>query len=78
MQNFVDGILKDSNLLAPGIEGINGLQISNAMHLSSWTDNWVNIPVDEDLFYEKLEEKIKNSNFKKIIKEQVSSVEGTF
>ena len=60
-QNFVYAILKGEKLLAPGVEGINGLQISNAMHLSSWLDDWVEIPVDPDLYYEKLMEKIKFS-----------------
>jgi len=58
-QNFINAILKGEELLAPGIEGINGLQISNAMYLSSWINDWVEIPVDPDLFYEKLMEKIK-------------------
>ena len=51
--------------LAPGTEGINGLEISNAMHLSAWTGKWADIPVDEDLYYELLQERIKNSTFKK-------------
>lgn len=59
-QNFTNAILKGEELLAPGIEGINGLQISNAMHLSSWIDDWVDIPVDPDLFYEKLMERVKS------------------
>lgn len=65
MTNWVDAILKGSQLLAPGIEGINGLQISNAMHLSAWTDSWADIPVNEDLFFEKLQERIRTSTFKK-------------
>jgi len=60
-QNFVDAILKGTPLIAPGQEGIKGLTLSNAMHLSTWTDNWVNLPIDEDLFYEKLQERIANS-----------------
>ena len=61
----MDSICDGSPLLAPGIEGINGLALSNAMHLSAWTDNWVELPIDEDLYYEKLQERIKTSNFKK-------------
>ncbi len=77
-QNWVQAILKGTPLLAPGIEGINGLQISNAMHLSAWTDDWVDIPVDEDLFYEKLQEKVKNSTFKKKTGSSTLNVDGTF
>jgi predicted dehydrogenase len=52
--NWVDSILQGTPLLAPGIDGIKGLEISNAMYLSSWLGKWVDIPVDEDLFYENL------------------------
>lgn len=55
-QNFVNAILYGDELLAPGTEGINGLQISNAMYLSTWIDDWVSIPVDPDLYYKKLME----------------------
>lgn len=75
--NFAEAIQKGTKLLAPGVEGINGLQISNAMHLSSWTDNWVELPVNEDLYYEMLQEKIKNSTFKKETVKQTLEVKGT-
>ncbi len=77
--NWVDAIIKGTPLLAPGEEGINGLQISNAIYLSSWLDAWVEIPVPEDLYYEKLKEKIDKSNSKKVISEnKTSDVSGTF
>jgi predicted dehydrogenase len=60
LQNFCDAILKGTPLIAPGQEGIYGLELSNAIHLSSWTgENWVDIPVDDELFYTKLQEKIQ-------------------
>lgn len=65
LQNFTNALLHGEKLLAPGEEGILGLTISNAMHLSAWTDDWVDLPLDEDLFYEKLQEKIANSTFRK-------------
>jgi predicted dehydrogenase len=77
-RNFVDAILKGTKLLAPGIEGINGLQISNAMHLSAWTDSWADIPVNEDLYYELLQERIKNSSYKKSSDAKTLNVSGTF
>lgn len=57
-QNFVDAILQGKPLIAPGEEGIKGLTLSNAMYLSTWTDDWVNLPIDEDLYYKKLQEQI--------------------
>lgn len=67
IRNWVDAIQKGTPLIAPGNEGIKGLEISNAMHLSAWTDSWAELPIDENLFYDKLQEKIKNSTFKKAI-----------
>ncbi|MBS4210192.1 Gfo/Idh/MocA family oxidoreductase [Bacillus sp. FJAT-50079] len=61
MANWADAILNGTELLAPGVEGINSLMISNAVYLSAWTDNWVELPIDEDLFYEMLQEKIQQS-----------------
>ncbi|RRJ64120.1 gfo/Idh/MocA family oxidoreductase [Paenibacillus oralis] len=65
LQNFTNAVLDGDALLAPGEEGILGLTISNAMHLSAWTEDWVDLPLDEDLFHEKLQEKIKTSVFRK-------------
>lgn len=65
MINWINAIRTGSPLLAPGIEGINGLTLSNAMHLSAWTDDWAELPLDEDLFYKKLQERIKTSCYKK-------------
>ncbi len=61
INDFAQAILTGKPLLAPGVEGIRGVTIANAIHLSSWTDNWVELPIDEDLFYQKLQEKIANS-----------------
>lgn len=65
MRNFTNAILNDEPLIAPGEEGIHGLTLSNAMYLSAWTDNWVDLPIDADLFHEHLMEKVRNSTFQK-------------
>ncbi len=61
MQNFVNAILHDEPLIAPGEEGIKGLMLSNAMLLSTWTDQWVDLPIDEELFHSYLQEQIAKS-----------------
>ncbi|MGP4078780.1 Gfo/Idh/MocA family protein [Pseudalkalibacillus sp. R45] len=63
MTNWVDAILHGSPLIAPGEEGIKGLTLSNAMHLSTWTDAWVELPIDEDQFFEKLQGRIAQSSY---------------
>lgn len=65
LENWVDAILNEAELLAPGEEGIKSLAISNGVYLSSWLDDWVELPIDEDLYYEKLQEKIATSTFRK-------------
>ncbi|MFD1956253.1 Gfo/Idh/MocA family protein [Paenibacillus thailandensis] len=64
-QDWADAILHGKPLLAPGEEGIHGLMLSNAMLLSTWINDWVDFPIDEDLFYEKLQERIRESTFRK-------------
>ena len=71
-------MLKGSALLAPGAEGVNSLELSNAMLLSAWTDAWVNLPTDAKLFEAKLQERIKASTLKKTVKESTTNVAGTF
>jgi hypothetical protein len=68
LNNFANAVLRGGKLLAPGEEGINGLTISNAIHLSTWTNDWVDLPIDEDLYHEKLTERVKTST---IVKKQV-------
>ena len=61
IQDWINGISTGKKLLAPGEEGIKGLTISNAMHLSAWTDKFVEIPLSSDLYYKELMSKIQNS-----------------
>lgn len=57
LKNFTNSILYGEDLLAPGIEGIHGLAISNAAYLSDWLDCWVDFPIDEKLFSQMLKGK---------------------
>jgi len=61
---FASHILHGTPLVAGGEEGINGLTISNAAHLSSWLGRPVTLPIDEDLFYAELQKKITGSKKK--------------
>ena len=54
MRSFAGRILRGEKLIAEGSEGINGLLLSNAMHLSSWLDKTIEIPFDEDMFLAEL------------------------
>ncbi len=75
---FAGAILRDEPLVADGREGINGLLISNAMHLSAWTGKPVTLPFDEVLYRDLLMERVKNSRRKEGIEAVFSSTEGTY
>lgn len=50
LDNFADAILEGAELIANGYEGLHSLSISNAAYISSWTNDWAEIPTDEALF----------------------------
>ncbi len=58
MENFAKHILEGEPLLAPGSDGINGVNLANAILLSSWLGKEVDNPVDEDLYLAELNKKI--------------------
>jgi predicted dehydrogenase len=49
-QNFVNAILKDEPLIAPGSDGVKGLEIGNAMLMAGITRKPVDLPIDGDAF----------------------------
>jgi len=58
LNNFADHIVNGEPLLANGEEGINGVTLANAMHLSSWLDKEVDYNVDGDLYLAELNKRI--------------------
>ena len=61
---FAAHILRGEPLVADGREGIRGLMLSNAMHLSSWLGRPVDLPFDEEEFKNLLMERSKHSHRK--------------
>ena len=57
-------ILRGEPMIADGREGIRGLMLSNAMHLSAFLGKEVTLPIDEDLYYEELKKRIAVSRRK--------------
>lgn len=51
---FADHIENGGPLVADGREGIRGLMLSNAIHLSGWKGETVELPIDEEAFLELL------------------------
>lgn len=59
IRNFSLAVLKGEKLIAPAEEGINGLTLSNAIHLSGWTGEAVTLPIDEERFIAELNKRIE-------------------
>lgn len=73
IRNFTNHILFGEKLYAPGIEGIKGLQLSNAIHLAGWLNREIQIPADEDLFVAELDKRIEEEKQKQQLAEAEQS-----
>lgn len=58
-------ILRGEPLVADGREGLRGLMLSNAMHLSAFLGKEIALPFDEELFYAELQKRAASSRHKK-------------
>ncbi len=56
--NFIDAILGRDELFAPVADGLNGVILANSMLLSTWLDKTIDLPFDDELFYEELKKRI--------------------
>ena len=78
LKNFANAILNGGELLAKGEEGINGLTISNSIHLSAWTGETVEVKkFPDDKFYEILQDKIARSTIVKKENQVIVDISGT-
>ena len=71
-------ILRGEQLVADGSEGINGLTLSNAMHLSSWLGKEIELPFDEELYYEELMKRVSTSRRKTNVKAVFADTSNTY
>lgn len=79
-KNFTEHLLKGTPLLASGYEGINGLSISNAMMLSSWKNDWIELPNDGAEFKKELFKRVENckNRPKKNVSEKIADLSDTY
>lgn len=61
---FASHILYGAPLVASGEEGVNSLLLANAMYLSSWLNQPVSLPMDEQMFARMLRQKQAASHLK--------------
>ena len=63
--HFADAIYGKGKVMVTGEEAIRGLEISNAILLSSFLDSEVTFPLDSDLYEEELMKRVATSCYKK-------------
>ena len=78
LKAFASAILDGTDMVADGREGIFGLTLSNAMHLSAWTGKEIELPFDEALFKGLLMERVKTSRRKDNISSVISNLDDTY
>lgn len=61
---WANAILDGGKLVADGREGLNGLILSNAMHLSSFLNKEITLPFDDEIYYEELMKRVSTSKQK--------------
>ncbi|WP_258723267.1 Gfo/Idh/MocA family protein [Cellulomonas sp. NS3] len=59
LENFALNVLDGTPLVAPGADGIHGVRLANAIHLSSWLDQEVALDFDERQYLDLLNERIR-------------------
>ena len=66
-QNFVRAVLKGGPLIAPGADGVKGLELGNAMLMAGITRKPVDLPMDADVYEGFLKELTKKYGGKKTL-----------
>ena len=63
--NFINALTKGEKLIAPATEGINGLELGNAMLMSGLLKKPVDIPTPRKKFADMLKKLAKESTYRK-------------
>ena len=74
--NIANAILGLEPVYAPGKDGLAGVQLANAMHLSSWLGESVTLPINDELFYEELKKRIKISKVRTVVNDDKVEAQG--
>ena len=78
LNNFSNAVLGLEPLFVDGKEGINGVQLMDSMLLSTWLNDFVELPIDDDLYLAELQKRIATGRVKEGVRELVLDTEGTY
>lgn len=77
LNNFANAVLGIQPLFVDGKEGINGVELMDAMLLSTWLGSSVSLPIDDDLYLDELNKRIATGRSKEEVN-VVLDTEGTY
>lgn len=77
INNFVSSIYNGSDLNIKYKEGLNGVEIADAMLLSQWLDKSISLPIDDDLYWSELQKRIGKSQLRNV-KDKILETKGTY
>ena len=79
INNFANAILGIEEQFVAGMDGINGVELMNAIELSGWNDGEkVVLPIDEEKYLEELNKRRKMSKTKNVTESVIADMVGTF
>ncbi len=78
IENFTNALLGLEEFFVEGVEGLNGVELMNAIEYSGWNGGIrVSLPVDEDAYLEMLNERRKTSRLKNV-ESVITDTNGSF
>ena len=79
INNFANALIGKEELFVDGREGINGVELMNAIELSGWLDGKeITLPVDEELYLSELNKRRETSRHKESNDAEVSNTANTY
>ena len=69
--NIANAVLGLEEVYAPAKDGIYGVMLANAMLLSTWQDKMIELPFDDELFYEELKKRIAVSKPRETVNDAI-------
>ena len=76
LNNIANAILGLEEVYAPAKDGLAGVQLANAMHLSSWLNRAVTLPIDDELFFDELKKRIAVSKVRDVADDDKVEAQG--
>ena len=79
IKNFANALLGLEEFFVDGLEGINGVELMNAIELSGWNNGEeIPLPIDEDRYLKELNEHRATSRLKVVEESAVADTANTF